>query len=261
VSKKATILVVDDEPLVRKLIQTNLLSSGYRVVTAADGEEAVSAVERELPDLVILDLMLPKLDGYAACRRIREFSAVPIIMLTARSAEVDLLHGFDVGADDYLTKPFAVNKTGFHGRAHPDRFCSAPRHRRRRAGETHANRVPLTGLSGLEPQPCASTPGAIASRLGTGIRRRNRVLACVRAVPATEAGARSIQPQLHSDPTGGRLHALPARRRQVDTQRSFPGFSWLALEPALTNRPLSVPFHEMMAGALCLEPTPRPPAV
>jgi DNA-binding response OmpR family regulator len=110
VSKKATILVVDDEPLVRKLIQTNLLSSGYRVVTAADGEEAVSAVERELPDLVILDLMLPKLDGYAACRRIREFSAVPIIMLTARSAEVDLLHGFDVGADDYLTKPFAVNE-------------------------------------------------------------------------------------------------------------------------------------------------------
>jgi DNA-binding response OmpR family regulator len=109
-SKKAAILVVDDEPHVRKLLQANLESSGYRVVTAADGEEAIRRVEIELPDLVILDLMLPKLDGYAVCRRIREFSAVPIIMLTARSAEVDVIHGFDVGADDYLTKPFAVNE-------------------------------------------------------------------------------------------------------------------------------------------------------
>jgi DNA-binding response OmpR family regulator len=110
VSQKATVLVVDDEPHVRKLIKANLESSGYKVLVAGDGEEAVDAVERHQPDLVLLDLMLPKLDGYAACRRIREFSAVPIIMLTARSAEVDLIHGFDVGADDYLTKPFAVNE-------------------------------------------------------------------------------------------------------------------------------------------------------
>lgn len=109
-SKKSTILVVDDEPHVRKLVKANLESSGYRVLTAADGEDALGTIERELPDLVILDLMLPKLDGYAVCRRIREFSAVPVIMLTARSAEVDLIHGFDVGADDYLTKPFAVNE-------------------------------------------------------------------------------------------------------------------------------------------------------
>jgi DNA-binding response OmpR family regulator len=109
-SQKAVILVVDDEPHVRKLVKANLESSGYKVLTAADGEEAIDTVERELPDLVILDLMLPKLDGYAVCRRIREFSAVPVIMLTARSAEVDLLHGFEVGADDYLTKPFAVNE-------------------------------------------------------------------------------------------------------------------------------------------------------
>jgi two-component system KDP operon response regulator KdpE len=106
----ATILAVDDEPKVLKLLKTNLISSGYRVLTAVDGEEAIQMVEREVPDLVILDLMLPKLDGYAACRRIREFSAVPIIMLTARSAEVDLIHGFEVGADDYLTKPFSVSE-------------------------------------------------------------------------------------------------------------------------------------------------------
>lgn len=107
---KATILAVDDEPRVVKLVKTNLESSGYKVLTAADGEEAVQMVEREQPDLVILDLMLPKMDGYAACRRIREFSAVPIIMLTARSAQVDLVHGFEVGADDYLTKPFSVTE-------------------------------------------------------------------------------------------------------------------------------------------------------
>jgi DNA-binding response OmpR family regulator len=107
---KATILAVDDEPRVLKLLKANLESSGYKVLTAADGEEAVDLVERHLPNLVILDLMLPKMDGYAACRRIREFSAVPIIMLTARSAQVDLIHGFEVGADDYLTKPFSVTE-------------------------------------------------------------------------------------------------------------------------------------------------------
>jgi two-component system KDP operon response regulator KdpE len=109
-SRKANILVVDDEPHVLKLVKANLESSGYRVLTAADGEEAIQIVEREMPDLVILDLMLPKMDGYAACSRIREFSTVPIIMLTARSAQVDLVQGFEVGADDYLTKPFSVTE-------------------------------------------------------------------------------------------------------------------------------------------------------
>jgi DNA-binding response OmpR family regulator len=106
----ATILAVDDEPHVLKLVRANLESSGYKVLTAGDGEQALQLVEGELPDLVILDLMLPKMDGYAVCRRIREFSSVPVIMLTARSAEVDLVHGFEVGADDYLTKPFSVTE-------------------------------------------------------------------------------------------------------------------------------------------------------
>ncbi|MCL7451543.1 MAG: response regulator transcription factor [Anaerolineae bacterium] len=109
-SKKASILVVDDEPHVQKLVKANLESSGYRVLLADDGEQAVKMVEEEIPDLVILDLMLPKMDGYAVCRRIREFSVVPVIMLTARSAQVDLVHGFEVGADDYLTKPFSVTE-------------------------------------------------------------------------------------------------------------------------------------------------------
>jgi len=109
-SSKANILVVDDEPHVLKLVKANLESSGYRVLTAGDGAQAVEIVEQELPDLVILDLMLPKMDGYAVCRRIREFSNVPVIMLTARSAQVDLVHGYEVGADDYLTKPFSVTE-------------------------------------------------------------------------------------------------------------------------------------------------------
>jgi DNA-binding response OmpR family regulator len=110
VHRKANILAVDDEPHVLRLIKANLESSGYKVLTAADGEQAINTVEREMPDLVLLDIMLPKMDGYAVCGRIREFSAVPIIMLTARSAQVDLVHGFEVGADDYLTKPFDVTE-------------------------------------------------------------------------------------------------------------------------------------------------------
>lgn len=109
-SRRATILAVDDEPHVLRLLKANLVSSGYKVLTAQDGEKAVELVENEVPDLVILDLMLPKMDGYTVCRRIREFSSVPVIMLTARSAEVDLVHGFEVGADDYLTKPFAITE-------------------------------------------------------------------------------------------------------------------------------------------------------
>jgi len=109
-SKKATILIVDDEPNVRKLVKANLESSGYKLIQAEDGEQAIEMVESTLPDLVILDLMLPKMDGYTVCRRLREFSTVPVIMLTARSAPVDLVHGFEVGADDYLTKPFSVTE-------------------------------------------------------------------------------------------------------------------------------------------------------
>jgi two-component system, OmpR family, KDP operon response regulator KdpE len=102
----ARILVVDDDPLLVRLVRTHLEKAGYRVLTAADGEQAVEVAADELPDLVVLDLMLPKLDGYDVCRRIREFSMVPVVMLTARGEPVDRLRGFEMGADDYLSKPF-----------------------------------------------------------------------------------------------------------------------------------------------------------
>ena len=107
---KPRILAVDDNPRIRQLVQANLSVEGYEVGTARDGAEALAELERKAYDLVILDLVLPKVDGYEVARRIREFSAVPIIMLTARSNEVDIVRGFDAGADDYLTKPFSVNE-------------------------------------------------------------------------------------------------------------------------------------------------------
>lgn len=106
----ARVLVVDDEPHMVRLVEANLRAADYEVLSAADGQMALQLAELEQPDLIILDLMLPGLDGYEVCRRIREYSAVPILMLTARSNEIDLVRGFDVGADDYLVKPFAVNE-------------------------------------------------------------------------------------------------------------------------------------------------------
>lgn len=102
----ARVLVVDDDPLLVRLVRTHLERAGYRVLAAADGEKALDVAANELPDLVVLDLMLPKLDGYEVCRRIREFSMVPVVMLTARGEPVDRLRGFEMGADDYLSKPF-----------------------------------------------------------------------------------------------------------------------------------------------------------
>ena len=102
------ILVVDDEALLVKGIRFNLQNEGYEVITGSDGQEAVDQVRDQTPDLVVLDVMMPNMDGLTACRKIREFSDVPIIMLTAKTDDMDKLIGFDHGADDYLTKPFNI---------------------------------------------------------------------------------------------------------------------------------------------------------
>ncbi|HEY1295673.1 MAG TPA: response regulator transcription factor [Chloroflexota bacterium] len=101
------VLVVDDDPLMLRLVKTNLDREGFRVYAASRGQEGLEIAAAELPDLVILDLMLPDIDGYEVCQRLRQFSLVPVVMLTARGEQVDKLSGFEVGADDYLTKPFA----------------------------------------------------------------------------------------------------------------------------------------------------------
>jgi len=104
----AKILVVDDERVLVKGITFNLKNEGYQVETGYDGEEAVELAREGKFDLIILDLMMPKIDGLQACMRIREFSNVPIIMLTAKSEDADKLMGFECGADDYVTKPFNI---------------------------------------------------------------------------------------------------------------------------------------------------------
>ena len=102
------ILVVDDEVLLVKGIRFNLQNEGYEVITGSDGLEAVHMVQEQNPDLVVLDVMMPNMDGMTACSKIREFSDVPIILLTAKTDDMDKLMGFDCGADDYLTKPFNI---------------------------------------------------------------------------------------------------------------------------------------------------------
>ncbi len=105
-SVQPVVLVVDDEPRYVRLITINLESSGYSVVAARDGLTAVQLAAQRSPSIILLDVGLPVLDGIEACRRIREFSATPIIMLTAKAGEADKVRGLDAGADDYLTKPF-----------------------------------------------------------------------------------------------------------------------------------------------------------
>ncbi len=102
------ILVVDDEPKVVRLARDYLEKNGFHVVTASDGQSALTTARRERPDLVILDLMLPQIDGREVCRILRRESDVPIIMLTALSEEIDQVTGLEIGADDYITKPFSV---------------------------------------------------------------------------------------------------------------------------------------------------------
>ena len=102
------ILVVDDEELLVKGIRFNLQNDGYEVLTASNGLEAVKLAQETAEDLIVLDVMMPEMDGMAACARIREFSNVPIILLTAKTDDMDKLMGFDSGADDYITKPFNI---------------------------------------------------------------------------------------------------------------------------------------------------------
>ncbi len=104
------ILVVDDEPRYVSLVEINLTTDGYQVRTASDGQQAVDSVAEDQPDLVLLDIMMPVMDGFTACERIREFSSVPIIILTAKGEERDRVRGLDAGADDYIVKPFSAQE-------------------------------------------------------------------------------------------------------------------------------------------------------
>ncbi|MEW6228371.1 MAG: response regulator transcription factor [Bacillota bacterium] len=103
----STILVVEDEESVRELVRMYLENEGFRVETASDGEEALNKVKAKTPDLIVLDIMLPKFDGWTVCKEVKKISSVPIIMLSARAEEFDRVLGLELGADDYIPKPFS----------------------------------------------------------------------------------------------------------------------------------------------------------
>jgi DNA-binding response OmpR family regulator len=124
-TKMPKILVVDDEAAILQTLRFNLERNGYAVCTAGDGRQALSAVEAEKPDLVLLDIMLPVLDGIEVCREIRRRSAVPVLMLTAKDQEIDKVLGLEIGADDYITKPFSIYELLARVKAHLRRLAQA----------------------------------------------------------------------------------------------------------------------------------------
>src|SRR5207248_10742489 len=109
-AKKTTILTADDDPQLLRLITRNLQLEGYEVLPVSDGQQALEQIEQKSPDVVLLDVMMPRMDGFTVCHKVREFSSVPIIIVTARGQDQDKVRGLDLGADDYLTKPFSVDE-------------------------------------------------------------------------------------------------------------------------------------------------------
>ena len=134
-NNKERILVVDDEASIRRILETRLSMIGYDVVTAADGEEALETFRNSMPDLVVLDVMMPKLDGYGVCQELRKESDVPIIMLTALGDVADRITGLELGADDYVVKPFS-----------PKELEARIRSVLRRVDKNNLNGIPSSGV-------------------------------------------------------------------------------------------------------------------
>lgn len=125
-TRPSKVLVVDDEVAILQTLRYNLEKNGYVVCVAGDGRQALSVAEIEKPDLIVLDIMLPALDGIEVCREIRRKSNVPILMLTAKGQEIDKVLGLEIGADDYITKPFSIYEVIARIRAHLRRAASPP---------------------------------------------------------------------------------------------------------------------------------------
>jgi two-component system response regulator ResD len=177
-SQGPTVLVVDDEPIVREVLSRYLARGGFAVETAEDGRQALERFEADTPDLVLLDLMLPLLDGYEVFTRIRARSPTPVIMLTAKGEETDRLVGLEIGADDYVTKPFSprevvarvrnvLRRAG--GRSSADQgpltFGELEIEPRAREVEVRGNRVALTPKEFDLLHFLAANPGEVFSRV------------------------------------------------------------------------------------------------
>ena len=223
----ARILVVDDEPQIRKFLRISLTAHGYEVIEAARGEEAVARSATESPDLVILDLGLPDFDGQEVIARIREWSKLPIIVLSVRAAETEKVAALDGGADDYITKPFGIHELLARVRAvlrsrrregepQPtvltigDLAIDLARHRVRVAGaEVKLSRkeFALLRLLALHAGRNRDPPAASARRVEPRPRAGDALLADLHRSFAPEAWRRSRPTPLHQQRTGRRLPA------------------------------------------------------
>ncbi|MHB8778420.1 MAG: response regulator transcription factor [Anaerolineales bacterium] len=135
------ILIVDDEPQIVEICQDYLKAAGYETITASNGAQGLSLARREKPDLIVLDLMMPEMDGLDVCRTIRRESDVPIIMLTARVEETDKLIGLELGSDDYITKPFSPRELVARVRVVLRRITNSPENETIRVGEVELDRA------------------------------------------------------------------------------------------------------------------------
>ena len=213
----STILLVDDEDSIQTLLTYPLERDGYRVVQARDGEEALARFAQEDVDLVVLDVMLPKLDGLEVCKRLRSQSNVPIIMLTARGDELDKVLGLELGADDYITKPFSIREFRSRVRALLRRAGAAPAAEReeaiergelridipRRTVEVRGEQVQLTFIEFEMLVILASNPGVVFSR--RELLERLRGGADYREPRTIDVHVRHLREKIERDPANPEL--------------------------------------------------------
>ena len=227
--KSATILVVDDEPQIRRVMRATLTAHGYAIVEARDGQEALEKFRSERPDLVILDMNMPGIDGLEACREIRAGSSVPIIMLTVRSAEKDKVRALDAGADDYVVKPFGIQELLARiraalrrsptegatalGRRNWSWISKAHHHRARQTCASHAQGVRTAARTGRQPRQAHLSPAPAAGGLGTRLWRGDGIAARGDQPAAQKDRTRSGQAQIHPHRAMVRLSLFPSTGR------------------------------------------------
>jgi DNA-binding response OmpR family regulator len=214
----STILLVDDEESIQTLLTFPLERDGYRVVQARDGEEALKRFGEEDVDLVVLDVMLPRLDGLEVCKRLRSQSSVPIIMLTARGEELDKVLGLELGADDYITKPFSIREFRSRVRALLRRAAATPASKERvevvdrgdlkidvprRTVEVRGEPVQLTFIEFEMLTLLASSPGVVFSR--RELLERLRGGAEYREPRTIDVHVRHLREKIEHDPSNPEL--------------------------------------------------------
>ncbi len=213
----ATILLVDDEESIQKLLAYPLERDGYRVVQAWDGEDALRRFDEEDVDLVVLDVMLPRLDGLEVCKRLRQRSNVPIVMLTARGEELDKVLGLELGADDYITKPFSIREFRSRVRALLRRAASPHTREReevieradlhidlpRRTVQVRGTAVQLTFIEFEMLALLAASPGVVFSR--RELLERLRGSADYREPRTIDVHVRHLREKIERDPSDPEL--------------------------------------------------------